>query len=121
MFGTQIAICFALWLGFGYLVFRNVQGSNLLGHLVRGKKIALATFILVGSGVSLLASLMGLQSAGAIVNGALTPIAWCGAGVVGSVFVGLQVLAIELLLGIVSETVTTTVPASSDGKEGNTE
>ncbi len=83
----------------------------------RGKRIALATLILVGSAVALLASLIGLQAMGGISNGSLTLLAWLLACLVGCAFVGLQVLAIDLLLGIVLETVTPTDSAPSDGKE----
>lgn len=91
---------------------------SLLAGFARGKRIALATLILVGSAFALLASLIGLQAMGGIANGSLTVLAWVVACIVGCAFVGLQVLAIDLLLGIVLESVTPTDPASSDGKEG---
>ncbi len=121
MFGTQIAICFAIWLGFGYLAHRRVQKRALFRGSSRAKRIALATTILIGSAAALLGSLIGLQTSGGIVDGSLTISAWLGVAAIGSIFVALQVVAIDLLLGIVSETVTTIASVSSEGKEGSLE
>lgn len=99
MFWAQALLCFAVWVGFGLLLF--LRASQLRSWLMarsRNARMVIGVVGLIAGGFILTGGLYAVASYGGMQEGVLTPWAWLAVGVLGLPFVASQVVGAAALL-----------------------
>lgn len=122
MFWAWALGSFAVWLGLGSMIWRNLPTLKAkLATFSRRARVLGGTALLFLSAALLLGGLYGLLSR-ADPNGALTTVQWLVILIVGAIFVVCQALAAAVLFSVVDPGVTKTASSASihtnlEGKE----
>lgn len=99
-------VCFAIWVGTGFLVWRRLPELRArLAEVARGKRVATATSLLFGSAIVAIGGFFAMSQSTAP-GAPIAPLQWLLIALLGAVFVGSQTLAAAILFSVVHPSVT---------------
>jgi hypothetical protein len=119
MIWVQALVCFAIWIGYGFVQSRRSQEIRAkLSALPRSRRVMSGAVLMLFGAATLFGVLMLVQIMGGLTQSGLTFLSWVLVAAGGLAFVHAQTMAMAMLITLVYDSVVTSEKAEASDHKG---